>query len=667
MKRIIAVDDNVTNLKMVERVLKDKYKLVLVKSGEKALTYLENNLVDLILLDIVMPEMDGFQVFESIKQLDNSNNSVPVVFLTADTEVGSEVKGLNMGAMDFIKKPFIPEVMLNRIENILELSELMKDLEYKVQEKTRQIEQISFETIATIASMIEAKDSYTKGHSVRVSEYSARLAKELGWSEDKIGNLRYVALLHDIGKVGIPDSVLNKPGKLNEIEFSVIKSHTSIGGDILNDIKTIAGVSLGAKYHHERYDGKGYPTGVAGEDIPEIARIICIADAYDAMNSKRIYRDNLSKDEIYSQLENGKGTQFDPKLTDLFLKLLDEDKLVIEDDDELEKAELTLTEESSILLNQIVRNIEENQKSDIYDILTGVLNRKTGESRIAEAVRTRPGCLVFVDLDNLKKTNDSMGHLAGDYVLKNLGTILLKYGDKTIVSRVGGDEFLCYIPGAEEKEAVNMVESIIKEFDFVKKDNEYLKYSSLSIGMYMSSGKELFANAVRNADKALYHVKHGGKAGYCMYSEIEGMQNKKTSIDLNNMVKSLKSNRTSHGALNVEFDEFKKIYDFVLNIVHRFDYDMQLIMLTLEPIDYNNFDIEEQEYAMYCMKKAIMGALRNTDVSTRFSSEQFLVILLNASDNDVNIILKRIHEKFDKEYKRNEVNVSYDIADLNDK
>ena len=667
MKRIIAVDDNVTNLKMVERVLKDKYKLVLVKSGEKALTYLENNLVDLILLDIVMPEMDGFQVFENIKQLDNSNNSVPVVFLTADTEVGSEVKGLNMGAMDFIKKPFIPEVMLNRIENILELSELMKDLEHKVQEKTRQIEQISFETIATIASMIEAKDSYTKGHSVRVSEYSARLAKELGWSEDKIGNLRYVALLHDIGKVGIPDSVLNKPGKLNEIEFSVIKSHTSIGGDILNDIKTIAGVSLGAKYHHERYDGKGYPTGVAGEDIPEIARIICIADAYDAMNSKRIYRDNLSKDEIYSQLENGKGTQFDPKFTDLFLKLLDEDKLVIEDEDELEKAELTLTEESSILLNQIVNNIEENQKSDIYDILTGVLNRKTGESRIAEAVRTRPGCLMFVDLDNLKKTNDSMGHLAGDYVLKNLGTILLKYGDKTIVSRVGGDEFLCYIPEVEEKEAVNMVESIIKEFDFIKKDNEYLKYSSLSIGMYMSSGKELFADAVTNADKALYHIKHGGKAGYCMYSEIEGMQNKKTSIDLNNMVKSLKANRTSHGAINVEFDEFKKIYDFVLNIVHRFDHDLQLIMLTLEPIDYNNFDIEEQEYAMYCMKKAIKGALRNTDVSTRFSSEQFLVILLNATDKDVDMILKRIHEKFDKEYKRNEVNVSYDIADLNDK
>ena len=667
MKRIIAVDDNVTNLKMVEQVLKDKYKLILVKSGEKALAYLEDNLVDLILLDIVMPEMDGFEVFENIKKLDNANSNAPVVFLTADTEVGSEVKGLNMGAMDFIKKPFIPEVMLNRIENIINLSELMKDLEQKVIEKTRQIEQISFETIATIASMIEAKDSYTKGHSVRVAEYSARLARELGWSEDEVSNLRYVALLHDIGKVGIPDSVLNKPGKLTEIEFGVIKSHTNIGGDILNDIRTIAGVSLGAKYHHERYDGKGYPTGASGEEIPEIARIICIADAYDAMNSKRVYRDNLSKEEIYSQLEQGKGSQFDPSLVDSFLKLLDDNQLEIEDEEEVFKGEPTLSKESSVLLSQIVRNIEENQKNDIYDILTGVLNRRTGESRIAEAVRNRPGCLAFIDLDNLKQTNDNMGHLAGDYVLKTLGTILLKYSERSIVARVGGDEFLSYMPEIEEADAVSIIENIIADLEEAKKDNEYLKYSTLSIGMYMTEGKELYANAVRNADKALYHIKHGGKAGYCLYSQIEGIRNKKTSIDLENMVKSLKANRTSHGAMNVDFDEFKKIYDLVLNVVQRFDHNMQLIMLTLEPVDYNNFDIEEQEYAMYCMREAIKDALRNTDVSTRFSSEQFLVILLNATEVDVNVILKRIHEKFDKEYRRNAVNVSYDIADLNDK
>ena len=667
MKRIIAIDDNVTTLKMVERVLKDNYKLVLVKSGEKALAYLRDNLVDLILLDIVMPEMDGFEVFENIKKLDNANNSAPVVFLTADTEVGSELKGLNMGAMDFIKKPFIPEVMLNRIENIIKLSELMKDLEQKVIEKTRQIEQISFETIATIASMIEAKDSYTKGHSVRVAEYSAILARELGWSEEEICNLRYVALLHDIGKVGIPDSVLNKPDNLTEIEFGVIKSHTSIGSDILSDIKTIADVSLGAKYHHERYDGKGYPLGISGEDIPEIARIICVADSYDAMNSSRIYRNNLEKEEICLQLAEGRGTQFDPKFIDVFLRLIKENKLEIENDEEIIKKEPTLSEESSILLNQIVRNIEENQRNEIYDVLTGVLTRKIGESRIAEAVRTRPGCLAFIDLDNLKQTNDSMGHLAGDYVLKTLGGILLEYGEKCIIARVGGDEFLAYMPEIEQDEAVSIIKNIIFDLEEAKKDSEYLKYSTLSIGMNMCSGKELYANAVRKADKALYHIKHGGKAGYCMFSEIDGIRNKKTSIDLENMVNSLKANRTYHGAINVEFDEFKKIYDLVLNVVHRFEHNMQLIMLTLEPADYNDFDIEEQEYAMYCMREAIKDALRNTDVSTRFSSEQFLIILLDATEIDVNTILKRIHEKFDMEYRRNAVNVSYDIADLTDK
>ena len=183
----------------------------------------------------------------------------------------------------------------------------------------------------------------------------------------------------------------------------------------------------------------------------------------------------------------------------------------------------------------------------------------------------------------------------------------------------------------------------------------------------MSNNKELYANAVRNADKALYHIKHSGKAGYCLYSQLESINNKKASVDLERMVSTLKANRTSQGAINVDFNEFKKMYDLVLNMVNRFDYNMQLIMLTLEPVDYDNFDIEEQEYAMYCMNEAIKSALRNTDVSTRFSSGQFLVILLNVDEIDVNTILRRIYEKFDKDYRRNAVNVSYDIADLSDK
>ncbi|MBQ2800731.1 MAG: diguanylate cyclase [Lachnospiraceae bacterium] len=664
MKHILVVDDSATNLSFVENILKEKYKLALAKSGERALKYLEKTPVDLILLDIMMQGLDGFETYERIKGL-SINSNTPVVFLTADVNVENEIKGLNMGAMDFIRKPFVPEVMLNRIDHILQLEELRKDLEKKVEEKTKQIEQISFETIVTIASMIEAKDSYTKGHSVRVSEYSARLAKKLGWEEERIQNLKYVALLHDIGKVGIPDSVLNKPGKLTEIEYEIIKSHTTIGGNILSEIETIPGVALGAKYHHERYDGKGYPTGIAGEEIPEIARIICICDAYDAMNSKRVYRDKLSIQAICEQFEAGRGTQFDACYVDAFLKLIKNEELSIEDDVYRKNNKKTLSGESTLLLNQIVKNIEEeNQKNEKYDFLTGLLNRKNGEKAIAEALRETSGCLAFIDLDNLKKTNDIMGHLAGDYAIKSVGDVLLSFHENAIISRIGGDEFLYYILETDENKAKEKIQEIIQAFDNRKQENTYLSFSSLSIGMYMTQKGEFYSDALKKADKALYHIKQSGKSGYYMHTHTENACNKKASVDLDRIVKSLKESGKYQGTKNLEYREFTKIYDFVQKLVGRFGYNVHFLMLTLEPADYNEIDLEEQEYAMECMEKTIQNTLRNIDVSTRFSSEQFLVVLLNAEKKDVEVISNRIFDRFYKIYNRNAVNLSYDIADL---
>ncbi len=662
MKHILVVDDSTTNLKFVESILKDKYKLVLAKSGERALRYLEKNTVDLVLLDLMMPEMDGFETFERIKQLELNKNT-PVVYLTADVDVESEIKGLKMGAKDFIRKPFVPEVMLKRISHIMQLEELMHHLEEKVEEKTKQIEQISFETIATIASMIEAKDSYTKGHSVRVAEYSALLAKELGWDSKSIQNLKYIALLHDIGKVGIPDSVLNKPGKLTEIEFDVIKSHTNIGGDILKDIETIPDVALGAKYHHERYDGKGYPCGLAGEDIPVLARIICIADAYDAMSSKRVYRDSLPFEVICEQLKLGRGTQFDPLLLDEFLKLLTEGRLVINSGGP--KQEKTLSTESSVLLNQIMKNIEEgNQKNDKYDFLTGLLNRKNGESAIAEAIKKDKGCLAFIDLDNLKKTNDVMGHLAGDYALKCVGEVLSQYSENAIIARIGGDEFLYYVNGVDENIVTGLIEEIIDAFEKKKEQDKYLSFSSLSIGVCFTNTSDTYAEVLQKADKALYHVKQSGKAGYYFFTYIEGINNHKNSVDLEKLANSLRMSGAYSGSLSVEYREFTKIYDFVQNLVKRFDYNMQLIMITLEPKDYENIDIDEQEYAMNCMEKTIQASLRNVDVCTRFSGEQFLVVLFNAKKEDVTLITNRIFDNFNKIYNNKAVDVSYDIANL---
>lgn len=197
-----------------------------------------------------------------------------------------------------------------------------------------QVESLSRTAMEALAKTVDAKDRYTSGHSMRVAGIACLIAKELGWDDEQIFELRFQGMMHDIGKIGVPDTVLNKPGRLNGIEFELIQSHTTVGSDILKNVTSIPGVEPAARHHHERYDGNGYPDHLAGEDIPLNARIIGIADAYDAMNSDRIYRKALPKSKIREELIKGKGTQFDPKLIDVFVKLIDEERVdvVISDD-----------------------------------------------------------------------------------------------------------------------------------------------------------------------------------------------------------------------------------------------------------------------------------------------------------------------------------------------
>ena len=178
------------------------------------------------------------------------------------------------------------------------------------------------ESIETFTGFIDAKDPYTNGHSNRVAQYTRLIAEEMGYEGEELDRVYYIALLHDCGKIGVPDNILGKPGRLTDEEFEIIKSHTTHGGEILSHFKSLTDVNLGARYHHERYDGKGYPEGLKGENIPLIARMICVADSYDAMNSNRVYRKKLSKEDIISEIEKNKGTQFDPKIADVFLKLI---------------------------------------------------------------------------------------------------------------------------------------------------------------------------------------------------------------------------------------------------------------------------------------------------------------------------------------------------------
>ena len=295
-----------------------------LKSGAALLDYLKDNRPDLILLDIKMPDMDGFQTMEHLRQ-DEDLRDIPVIFLTADENRGSETRGLQLGAMDFIKKPFVPEVLVLRVQHTIQLVRLQKDLEAEVERKTKENKGLSIHVVETLAAAIDAKDAYTHGHSGRVAAYSKEIARRYGYSEEHMEKIYMIALLHDVGKIGIPDAIINKPTSLTEDEYKLVKNHTLVGDGILKKIEEMPDLAIGARWHHERYDGSGYPDGLAGNDILEEARIIAVADSYDTMASRRSYRDILPQEKVRYEIEKGKGTQFDPVFADIMLQMIDED------------------------------------------------------------------------------------------------------------------------------------------------------------------------------------------------------------------------------------------------------------------------------------------------------------------------------------------------------
>lgn len=329
---ILVVDDDAANLRVASRILSANHMRVsCVKSGAIALKFLEENRPDLILLDVHMPEMDGFETCAAIRGKKETAD-IPVIFLTADDESDTETRGLKAGAMDFLKKPFVPEVLLIRVRHTLDLIRLQADLAHEVEKKTQEVmaqheklERISMQIVTALSGAIDAKDTYTNGHSTRVAEYSRKIAERAGFSQREQEDIYMMGLLHDVGKIGVPDAIINKPARLTEEEFAIIKQHPVMGAEILKNITEFPKLSTGARWHHERYDGKGYPDGISGEEIPIEARIIAVADAYDAMSSRRSYRDVLPQEKVRGEVLNGKGTQFDPVFADIMLSMIDED------------------------------------------------------------------------------------------------------------------------------------------------------------------------------------------------------------------------------------------------------------------------------------------------------------------------------------------------------
>ena len=336
MKTIFVVDDSDTNLSMAEAALEKQYEVMTMPSAAKMFTLLERIKPDLILLDIEMPEVDGFEALRLLKSKDKWAD-IPIVFLTGRTDASVEVHGFELGAVDFITKPFSEPVLINRIKTHLDIDEIIR-------ERTIQYNRLQNSIVTVLANMVESRDKVTGDHIERTSAYikiliNEMLAREVyfdeicKWDVEKIISS---ARMHDLGKISITDLIVNKPGKLTEEEYEIMKTHALVGEKIIDEIIAQTGegeflrnARLFAGYHHERWDGKGYPHGLKESDIPLQGRIMAIVDVYDALVSERPYKKAFSDEEAIEIIMQNSGTHFDPKIAEVFFcvrKLLREVK-----------------------------------------------------------------------------------------------------------------------------------------------------------------------------------------------------------------------------------------------------------------------------------------------------------------------------------------------------
>jgi putative two-component system response regulator len=370
---ILVVDDTPDNLALMSSLLKDDYKVKIANGGEKALKIAASDSPpDLILLDIMMYGMDGYEVCQRLKR-DPRTMDIPVIFLTAKTEVEDEKKGLELGAVDYITKPISPPIVMARVKNHLALkavADFLRDqndfLELEVAKRTREVMAIQDVTILAMASLAETRDSDTGNHIRRTQFYVKALAEKLrahprfAWfmTDTNINMLFKSAPLHDIGKVGIPDHILLKPGRFEPHEFELMKTHTTLGRDAIVHAENALGTNVDflsfaksiALSHQEKWDGSGYPHGLAGDDIPIPARLMAIADVYDALISRRVYKEGMPHENAVLIMAEGRGTHFDADMLDAFVDIQEEFRAIAkrfaDSDADMEKKKAHLAQAS---------------------------------------------------------------------------------------------------------------------------------------------------------------------------------------------------------------------------------------------------------------------------------------------------------------------------------
>ena len=312
-KRILIVDDEPNNLQLLRHILKDDYALSFAKNGKEALSAVSKHAIDLILLDVMMPEMDGYETCLRLKQNPDTKD-IPVIFVTAMNDTKDEARGFAVGGVDYLTKPVSTPIVKARVKIHLSLV------------KIDELEQSRKEAVYMLGDAGHYNDDDTGVHIWRMAAYARAIAEKIGYSKSKCDLIELAAPMHDTGKIGVPDEILKKKGKLDSDEWVTMKTHTRIGYEILSNsdaplFKLAAEISL---RHHEKWDGSGYPDGLKGEEIPEVARIVAIADVFDALTMKRPYKEAWPVEEAVEEITKLSGQHFDPNLVNVFLSILPE-------------------------------------------------------------------------------------------------------------------------------------------------------------------------------------------------------------------------------------------------------------------------------------------------------------------------------------------------------
>lgn len=670
---LLILEKDKQSIPLLKEMLRKSYRISFVETEEQAADYAIRLRPDLILLDKTHADLNIGEVIGEIRQ-NEGMAELPVLVLLSAEECDDGLEDFMPLSVDFVVKPYVASVLLARIRRLMEVQKMHRSMEEKMEKQKEQINLLSLQSILTIAQTVDARDRYAKGHSIRVALFCREIADKLGWSEKDIENLYYIALLHDIGKIAVEDAVLNKASALTEEEYEQVKEHTEVGGEMVKNTSFIHGVEEAVRYHHERYDGTGY-AGLSGKKIPLAARIIAVADAYEAMTSDRAYRKRLSKEEAREELIRGRGSQFDPVMVDTLLELLDEGLSVdVNSVEDAFESKERIGETGDLLRQVFTETVQEAQIERERDSLTGFLNRKYFEERVNVFLLRANACGTFfmMDLDDFKTVNDTYGHVKGDELIQAFAEVIrVNTRDNDYVCRIGGDEFAIFFPELHKESVIRKrAENIIHLFS-QKKVELGCEICSVSIGIMTKYAKQKPVDCTtlyNNADKALYYVKNNGKDDYRMYANIPEEErnsgNYSKPVDLRQLMRRIEERKYHHGAYAVEYDRFAYIYQFIARNIERSKQEVQIILFTLQLREGVEMSEDRVEDTLMLLETAIVRSLRRGDVTTRLSATQQIVVLMDTNQENGKIVAERIMKKYEGITSDNSLLISYDITEV---